>query len=78
MNWDILKEEVVLPRMQTKIHIGTSGWSYDHWKEVFYEKRCPKSDLLKFYAKHPSWLEEKALFSLKKHNIAWFISDTAG
>jgi uncharacterized protein YecE (DUF72 family) len=165
-----------------RVYIGTSGWSYDHWKEVFYEKGCSKSNWLKFYgkyfdsvelnssfyrsipyrtyenwrgitpngfiwsvkanryithikrlrdvaeplkrflgeisglkeklgpilfqlpptlafeeeafdafcsdlprnknmaveARHPSWLEERALSSLRKHDMAWCISDTAG
>lgn len=30
--------------------IGTCGWNYDHWKEVFYPKGLPTSKWLKFYA----------------------------
>jgi len=33
-----------------KIHIGTSGWSYKHWKEIFYGKGLPPSRYLEFYA----------------------------
>lgn len=33
---------VKIEKKFSKIHIGTSGWSYDHWQEVFYPK-----DLLK-------------------------------
>ena len=29
-------------------------------------------------SQHPSWLEEDALSTLKRHHIAWCISDTAG
>src|SRR5437764_7135515 len=33
------------------IHIGTSGWSYKHWKELFYPKTVKAADLLSYYAK---------------------------
>jgi uncharacterized protein YecE (DUF72 family) len=33
-----------------KIHIGTSGWHYEHWKGPFYPDHLPNSSLLKFYA----------------------------
>jgi uncharacterized protein YecE (DUF72 family) len=29
-------------------------------------------------ARHPSWLEKEALSALKRHQIAWCISDSAG
>lgn len=32
--------------------IGTSGWSYLDWKDVFYPSHCPAQDYLKFYAQH--------------------------
>lgn len=35
-----------------KIYIGTSGWSYDHWKENFYPKGLPSKKWLKFYGEH--------------------------
>lgn len=34
------------------IHIGTSGWHYDHWKGHFYPKDRPKEKLLEYYARH--------------------------
>lgn len=34
----------------SKIHIGTSGWSYVHWKENFYPSKLPSSDWLNFYS----------------------------
>lgn len=34
----------------SKIHIGTSGWSYSHWKENFYPSKMPSSCWLNFYA----------------------------
>lgn len=44
-----------------KIHIGTSGWSYDHWKDSFY-KETPKSDWFKFYASHFGTVEINSSF----------------
>ncbi|UCE47446.1 MAG: DUF72 domain-containing protein [Phycisphaerales bacterium] len=32
------------------IRIGTSGWYYDHWKEVFYPTDLSKSKWLEYYA----------------------------
>ncbi|HZS48170.1 MAG TPA: DUF72 domain-containing protein [Blastocatellia bacterium] len=35
--------------MAGKIHIGTSGWHYDHWKGPFYPENLPASEMLAFY-----------------------------
>jgi uncharacterized protein YecE (DUF72 family) len=35
-----------------KIHIGTSGWSYDHWKGPFYQDNTAGEDMLAFYAEN--------------------------
>lgn len=32
------------------IRIGTSGWMYDHWKQVFYPDDLKKEDWLPYYA----------------------------
>ena len=32
------------------VHIGTSGWNYDHWKEVFYPSDLSSDRWLRFYA----------------------------
>jgi uncharacterized protein YecE (DUF72 family) len=34
----------------SKIRVGTSGWSYDHWRERFYPKGTPSGKWLPFYA----------------------------
>jgi uncharacterized protein YecE (DUF72 family) len=34
-----------------EIRIGTSGWYYEHWKELFYPKDLAKSKWFEFYAK---------------------------
>jgi uncharacterized protein YecE (DUF72 family) len=31
-------------------HIGTSGWSYDHWHGPFYPPELPAADRLAHYA----------------------------
>lgn len=36
--------------MSGTIHIGTSGWHYDHWKGPFYPDDMPTADYLAFYA----------------------------
>ena len=37
--------------MDGKFNIGTSGWSYKDWIEVFYPKKIKTKDWLSFYAK---------------------------
>jgi uncharacterized protein YecE (DUF72 family) len=36
--------------MNPRIHIGTSGWHYEHWKGPFYPKGIASGDMLAFYA----------------------------
>jgi uncharacterized protein YecE (DUF72 family) len=38
--------------MARKIHIGTSGWVYKHWKGAFYPPDVRERDWLTFYAQH--------------------------
>ncbi|QHS60289.1 DUF72 domain-containing protein [Chitinophaga agri] len=33
-----------------KIYIGTSGWSYKHWREIFYPPAVKPADYLAYYA----------------------------
>ncbi len=35
-----------------RIHVGTSGWHYDHWKGGFYPEDLSKNDYLDFYSGH--------------------------
>lgn len=35
-----------------RIHIGTSGWSYPHWKGPFYPPDLANDNFLEFYARH--------------------------
>jgi uncharacterized protein YecE (DUF72 family) len=48
--------------MAKGIYIGTSGWNYEHWKEIFYPPDCPKSKWLEFYAQHYGTVELNASF----------------
>lgn len=34
------------------VHIGTSGWSYDHWTGPFYPEDLPSEHRLEIYAQH--------------------------
>jgi uncharacterized protein YecE (DUF72 family) len=33
------------------IHVGTSGWSYEHWNDVLYPPGAPSADRLGYYAR---------------------------
>ncbi len=37
--------------MENICHIGTSGWSYEHWRGVFYPLKLPAKQRLPFYAR---------------------------
>jgi uncharacterized protein YecE (DUF72 family) len=47
--------------MTGRAFIGTSGWNYDSWKEVFYEG-TPKKDWLRFCAERFNAIEVHATF----------------
>jgi uncharacterized protein YecE (DUF72 family) len=36
-------------KYRKKIHIGTSGWHYDHWQGPFYPESIPKEEFLAYY-----------------------------
>ena len=44
------------------IHIGTSGWSYKHWRDNFYPKGTKSADYLSYYAEHFSTTEINTTF----------------
>lgn len=49
--YDIKKQKSErIKKNQAEIHIGTSGWSYEHWKENFYPKLVKSANLLKYYS----------------------------
>ncbi|HEX3879718.1 MAG TPA: DUF72 domain-containing protein [Bryobacteraceae bacterium] len=35
-----------------KLHIGTSGWHYKHWRGPFYPEKLPASKMLDFYTQY--------------------------
>ncbi len=46
----------------TRLHIGTSGWSYDHWEGVLYPKGLPTAKRRQVYTEHFSTVELNASF----------------
>jgi len=40
-----------------KLQIGTSGWVYKHWMDIFYPSHLPSDQQLSFYAQHFSTVE---------------------
>lgn len=48
--------------MTGKIRIGTSGWVYGHWRDVFYPKALPQSRWFAHYAGHFQTVEINATF----------------
>ncbi len=44
------------------IHIGTSGWSYDHWQGILYPPDTPVSQRLRYYVPHFRTVELNASF----------------
>jgi uncharacterized protein YecE (DUF72 family) len=57
-----------LSETKLKYWIGTSGWSYDHWKGAFYPEDWPKSRWFEYYAQKFPSVEVNATFyrSFKK------------
>jgi uncharacterized protein YecE (DUF72 family) len=43
--------------MSQRIHIGTSGWQYKHWKKSFYPEEIAASEMLSYYAGQFSTVE---------------------
>ena len=48
--------------MAVKILVGTSGWSYEHWRERFYPRELAKSRWLEFYSSSFNTVELNASF----------------
>ncbi|RYZ00252.1 MAG: DUF72 domain-containing protein [Chitinophagaceae bacterium] len=52
------------------IRIGTSGWSYKHWKGSFYPKEVRAADWLAYYATHFDTAEiNRSFYSLPKPEV---------
>lgn len=48
--------------MAARIRIGTSGWSYEHWKGIFYPHRLGADAMLAHYAEHFDTVELNSTF----------------
>src|SRR5215213_5518071 len=60
--------------MKRNIHIGTSGWSYKHWKEIFYPHKLKAAEWIVFYSNYFKITEINASFyrlPLKETIINW-------
>lgn len=60
--------------MKNKIHIGTSGWSYKHWKDIFYPPKLKPTEWIVFYSGYFKTTEINASFyrlPLKETVINW-------
>jgi len=48
--------------MKSKIHIGTSGWNYDHWRGTFYPGELPTNQWLDYYSQRFQTVEVNNTF----------------
>ncbi|MHC4592373.1 MAG: DUF72 domain-containing protein, partial [Planctomycetota bacterium] len=46
----------------SQVRVGTSGWSYRHWREVFYPDSVPQRQWLEHYMKHFDTVEVNSTF----------------
>lgn len=46
----------------SRVRVGTSGWSYDHWSGVFYPEGLPAADRLAYYASRFTTVEVNMTF----------------
>lgn len=45
-----------------QLHVGTSGWNYRHWREIFYPQSLPAKAWLQFYAQRFDSVELNSSF----------------
>ena len=65
----------------TEYYIGTSGWHYEHWRELFYPEKLSKPKWLEFYAQHFNTVElNNSFYHLpsEKAFINWRQSSSRG
>jgi uncharacterized protein YecE (DUF72 family) len=61
-------------------YIGTSGWHYDHWRQLFYPDKLPKAKWLEFYSRHFNTVELNNTFYRLPSEAAfanWYSSSPA-
>ncbi|OQX57325.1 MAG: hypothetical protein B5M49_04000, partial [Thermotoga sp. 4484_232] len=44
------------------IRVGTSGWSYEHWRKLFYPESLPQREWLQFYSSNFDTVEINSTF----------------
>lgn len=61
-----------------KVFIGTSGYTYNHWKGTFYPDNLPQKEWLKYYCQYFNTVEINASFyhSLKKETYKKWRQDS--
>lgn len=60
------------------IHIGTSGWHFDHWKGPFYPERLPASEMFTHYSRQFRAVEiNNSFYRLPEKQTLQGWSDTA-
>jgi uncharacterized protein YecE (DUF72 family) len=60
------------------VHIGTSGWNYKHWREIFYPKGVPQKNWLRYLAAQFDTVEINTSFYRipKTESVAQWQCDT--
>jgi uncharacterized protein YecE (DUF72 family) len=53
---------VTYPGSAVTVHVGTSGWSYDHWRDVLYPPDDRPADRLRLYAERFRTVELNSSF----------------
>lgn len=65
--------------MPAKIHVGTSGWQYDHWKGPFYPEDLSKKEWFDFFAKKFSTVEiNRSFYQLPSREVLGDWKDRTG
>lgn len=65
----------------SRVHIGTSGWHYQHWRGNFYPPELPVRDWLGFYYRHFETVEiNNSFYQLPSENTlrTWHASVPGG
>ena len=56
--------------MTAGLYVGTSGFTYDHWREVFYPPQVPKRQWLEYYAERFETVEINAsYYHMPRHSV---------
>ena len=58
----VVKYDLEMRQKQGQFYIGTSGWSYQHWRGNFYPLKLKPADWLVYYTKHFQTVEVNSCF----------------